>query len=303
MASYPAENYVAANMVVADHVRMAAPEGWHFHSKKKDDPKEILFWISDKGANSTHGVVRMNQLDFTPNLQLIGPKYAELAMTNFIDKEIRETELDGYPTQIVTGRRNDGSAERVSALVSTSSTNLVEITFASSSNQLLANPSVPYSILNSYKLMPGGLSARHIRDSFSFRCDDGHWFWIDDIARTFMKNGFTVGGAVDRSLVLIDVGQVSTNQFRDLFKLEMFDVPEHEVEIHLAGQTFTARSIGRHANDARHTSAKFFFKHKGRDYLLGINWTSKQSEPMDPKSLHEHPAIREALDDYFSFAG
>lgn len=303
MSSYPAENHVAANMIISHHVRMAAPEGWHFHSKEKDQSDEVLFWIRDNGSNSIQGVVRLNKLDFYPDLRLLAPRYGELAMAKFNDKEVHETEIDGFPSQIITGKHQEDSTERMSALVSTGSTNLVEVTFASRSQQLLANPSLPYSILNSYKLMPGNLSARYIRDSFSFRCDDGQWIWINDMARAFMKGGYTVAGLVNRSLVLVDVAQVSTTQFRDLYKMQVFDVPEFETEIHLAGQAFPARAIGHHVDSNKHTSSAFLFKHANKDYLLGITWVSKKSEPAEPKTMHELPAIREVLDKYFTFAG
>lgn len=303
MADYPAQNYIVANMVVTDHVRMAAPEGWHFHSKKKEDAKDILFWIKDKGNNSTRGVVRMSTLDFEFDLQRLAPKYAEISMNNFVDKEVHETELDGYPTQIVTGKHNNGSVDRISALVSTKSKTIVEITFASTSNSLLANPSVPYSILNSYKLMPGNLSMRYIRDSISFRCDDGSWIWLNDRADSFVDNGYAVAGVVDESLVIIDVARVSTSQFRDLFKMKVFDVPEYETEVHLAGQTFAARAIGRGPDEKNRTSAQFLFKHMGKDYSLGVSWVPKRDLPANPKTLHEIPAIRTALDNYFTFAG
>lgn len=303
MSTYKAEGYTATNMVVSDHIRMAAPEGWHFHSKKKEDPAEVRFWIRDKGSNSTHGVVRMNKLDFNPDLKMLAPRYAELAMAKFSEKEARETELDGYPAQIVTGKHEDGSVSRISALVSTNSTNLVEITLASSSNQFLADPSLPYSIINSYKLMPSSLSLRHIQGSFSFRCHDARFWWVTDVAETFMKGGFLVAGPVDDSIVFFDVAQVSTTEFKDLYKMSLFDVPEYSTEVHLAGSTYSARGIGYHAKEKNWTSAKFMFKHQDKNYVLGVAWKSKQYRYMDPKTLHELPVVREALDKYFFFAG
>lgn len=303
MSSYSADSHVAANMVITKHVRMAAPEGWHFHTKEKGQSDDVLLWIRDNGSNSIQGVVRLNKLDFHPDLRLLAPRYGELAMAKFSDKEVHETEIDGYPSQIISGKHNEDSAERISALVSTGSTNLIEITIGSRSHQFLANPSLPYSIINSYKLMPGNLSARHIRDSFSFRCEDGKWIWINDLARTYMKAGYTAAGIVDGALVLVDVARVSTTHFRDLYKVEAFDVPEYETEIHLAGQTFPARAIGHHVDKNQHTSAEFLFKHGNNDYLLGLTWVSKKSEPPDPKTIHENPSIRAVLDKYFSFAG
>lgn len=296
-----AEADTLANTVVSHHIRLSAPEGWQFRRKKKEDPKEVLFWLSDSGSNSTQGVVRMNKLDFQLNMQLAGPRYAEVVMTNFVDKEARETELDGYPAQIVSGKHENGSVARISALVSTRSKNLVEITFASSSNQFISNPQVPYSILSSYKLMPSSLSARYVRNSFSFRCHDGQWRWVDDVENPFTSRGFLVVGMVEGALMLIEIAEVSTAQFRDLLNMKLFKDPEYPAEVHLAGLILPARGIGYQDEKKMFTDTRYLVKYGGKDYMVGVARQAKTHEAVDIKSLHEHPEVRAALDNHFFF--
>jgi len=59
MSEYPSDGYVDSNMVVVAQVRMALPEGWRFHRRKKEDPKSIRFWIQDPGGNAVKGLVQL----------------------------------------------------------------------------------------------------------------------------------------------------------------------------------------------------------------------------------------------------
>jgi hypothetical protein len=298
MQNYTADAYVESNLLVVRQVRMALPEGWRFKRRDKEDPKEVLFFIKDTGSNTVTGALRYNSFDYPVAVSRAAPIYAEKAMDGFSDKANAKTEIDGRESYVIQGSWKD-EKQRASALIQQGQYGISDITLIADPGYFTRDPSTAYTIFNSYKFMPRGISERRIKGMFSFKCDDGNMEWFNDIDGVWDVKGFAVGGNLAGEFVVLDLTEVKTPRFSDFFKLENLSVKEFETEVHIAGKNFPARAVAD--EEQKHVWAGYVFKYGGKDYRLEVYRTTKQSKAADVRKLLEEPEIRRALDTYFYF--
>ncbi|UQA55968.1 hypothetical protein [Polyangium aurulentum] len=301
MAAYPADAYVATNMLVANHIRMALPDRWNFKKKEKDDDKSTWFQIEFNGRESVRGAFRFNHFEFPVSLNRVSEKYGDLAMSKFIEKELHRTEIDQKDAFVIFGKLEEPSLQRASTVIALDESNLAEITLVGESQYFTTKPQLAYAISNTFKIMPGDLSERRLKGTFSFKCDDGTMRWVDDVLGPYRSKGFSVGGRLDNGYVLLGVAQVATTRFNDVVKQSQFDVPEFETDLRFAGATYRARAIAHTDLTKNFMHSVFFIKHQGQDYLVTVFRGYDSGHDTDAKEMHTVPAIQEALDKYFYF--
>lgn len=305
-ASEPQDAYVASNMLVTHHVRMALPEGWHFKRRQEGDPKGVSLWLHDSGGNAVLGAYSFNYFDFPISPIRATSVYAEKVMDAFKGKEAHRTEIDHREAHVVTGVNRQTGQQRISTLIfqgGRSIRAINEITLLVDPGYLAQNPGIPRAISSSFKLMPGQMAERRIKGSFSFRCLDGTMDWLDDSTRLWQTAGFSVIGKAGDAAVIIEIAQVSTTRFQDFFKLEHFRAGEIQTELHFAGKAYPARAIITLPNEQGTIKVAYLFKHEGKDYLLGIFRKVKGDEQADAAKLHEEKGLRRVLDESFYFDG
>lgn len=298
MQNYTADAYAESNLLVVRQVRMALPEGWRFKGKAKEDAKDILFFIKDTGSNTVTGALRYNSFDYPVAVSRAAPIYAEKAMDGYSDKTIAKTEIDGWESYVIQGSWKD-EKQRASALIQQGKQGISEITLIADPGYFTRDPSTAYTVFNSYKFMPRGISERRIKGMFSFKCGDGSMQWYSDLDDVWDVKGFVAAGTLAGEFVALDIAEVKTPRFSDFFKLEKLSVKEFETEVHIAGKSFPARAVAD--EEQNHVWAGYIFKYGGKDYRLEVYRTIKQSKPADVQKLHEASEIRRALDTYFYF--
>jgi hypothetical protein len=304
--SQPPDAYVASNMLVTNHVRMALPEGWRFKRRREEDPKGVSLWIHDTGGNAVSGAYSFNHFDFAISPLRATGVYADKLMGGYKEKEARRTEIDHSEAHVVKGVSRETGQQRISTLIfqgSSSIRAINDITLLADPSYLAQNPGLPHAIANSFKLMPGQMAERRIKGSFSFRCHDGTMDWLDDSTLKWQTAGFSVIGKAGDAAVVIDIGQVSTARFQDFFKLERFQPGEIATELHFAGRVFPARAVIGLPNEKKNVKVAFLFKHEGKDYLLGIFRKLQGDEDVDAANLHKDKGIRRVLDESFYYNG
>jgi hypothetical protein len=303
MSEYPSDGYVDSNMVVVAQMRMALPEGWRFHRRKKEDPKTIRLWIQDTGGKAVTGAYLFSHFEFALSPTRTTEVYAKSAMKNFDQKEVHRTEIDGDEAYVVSGVKDEHNLQRLSALIYEGKSSISEITLLIDSGFSAKNPRLPYEIFNSYKLMPRQMSERRMKGSFSFKCNDGSMEWLDDSDGKWESHGFSVTGKLGADDYIIGIRQVSTTRFQDFLKMERFQKEEYNTEIHLAGAAYPARAIVRDSRDDKHVHAAYFFKHNGKDYLLSVFRAFPVYRETDANNVHREPEVVRVLDTNFYFDG
>jgi proteasome lid subunit RPN8/RPN11 len=304
-ASSSADSYVDSNMLTLAQRRMAVPEGWSFRRKKDSDAKQIMFWIHDTGGNSVTGAYAFEHIGFSIGGPRATERLAQFKMKNFSDIVAQRTEIDNTEAYIVQGANEPKSLRKITGWVfghPNTGTDLSDISFIGDRAYVDQNQRVLYTILNTFKVMPRGLSERKLKGSFSFRCDDGAFGWVDDVAGRWQQKGFAVAGPVDdNGGLVVSIRQVMTTRFADFIKMDLFNPREFETVLHFAGNSFPARAIHRNDPDKKIASTVLLFKHEGKDYMLELFRSFKtHPETIDP-AMHDAPATRAALDSKFYF--
>jgi hypothetical protein len=303
MRNYSPDAYTASNLLVARQVRMALPEGWRFKaaSPEEKEMKDVRFFIKDTGSNTVTGALRYTGFDHPVPVSRLAPLYAEKAMSEFSNKEIAKTEIDGEESYVVQGTWTD-QKQRASALIQQGPKGISDITLIADPGYFTRDPSTAYTIFNSYQFMPRGISERRIKGAFSFKCDNGSMEWFNDTDGTWDTNGFVVSGRLAGEFVVLGITEVKTSRFSDFFKLERLSIKEFETEVHIAGMSFPARGIGNESSEKKLVSMHYLFKHGGKSYRMHVYRTTELSTVVEAQKLHEEPEIRRALDAYFYFA-
>jgi len=305
MADDSDKDYVGANMLVFAQRRMALPEGWSFQYRKPTDAKPILLWMRESGADNVTGAYAYESVKASVGGALAVERLVELKMKSFSDIVAERTEIDHSEAYIVRGKNDARRWGRIDGWVfghPGEGTELSQITFLGDKTYVEQHQRVLYTILNTFKVMPRGLSERKLKGSFSFKSDDNTFSWLTDIKGRWQEKGFVVGGPADgNGRLLLSVRQVTTTRFADFINMAVFDPKEFETELHLAGSRFPARAIHRNNADRKSASTVLLFNREGRNYLVEVMRTyDTHPDTIDP-AMHDAPLTRAALDSRFYF--
>jgi hypothetical protein len=304
-ADRSAGSYVDSNMLTVAQRRMALPDGWSFQRRKDTDAKPIMFWIHDAGGHGVTGAYGFEHVDFPVGGPRAVERLTQLKMKEFSDIVAQRTELDSSEAYVVQGREDSKGWRRISEWIfghPAVGTDLSDITFIGDKAYVDQNERVLYTILGTFKVMPPGLSERKLKGSFSFKCDDGTFSWLDDDARRWEEKGFTVSGPFEgNGGLIVGIRRVTTTRFADFIKMELFDPKELETVLHFAGGSFPARAVHRSDPDKKIASTVLMFKHQGKDYMLDLfRGYRTYPDSVDP-AMHDAPAVRAVLDGKFYF--
>jgi hypothetical protein len=305
VANPSANGHADANLLVVNQRRMALPEGWSFQSRKTSDPKQIMFWIRDTGSRGVTGVYGFEHVGFPVAGPRAVERMAEVKLKDFSDVVAQRTELDNFEAYVVQGVDDRKGVRRISEWIfghPSTGTDFSEITFLADKAYIDQNQRALYGILGSFKIVPRGLSERKLKGTFSFRCDDGSFSWVDDDGRRWQEKGFSVAGRIDdNGGAVISVARVTTTRFNDFLKMELFNPQEQSTVLHFANGAFPARAVHRNDPGQKVASTALMFNRAGKDYLVTVFRTyHTHPESIDP-AMHDDPAIRAVLDSKFYF--
>jgi hypothetical protein len=300
MRNYSPDSYSESNLLIVNQVRMALPEGWRFKARKKENAEDILFFIKDTGSNTVSGGFRYHRFDFSIAISQVLPAYIKNTMGDLSDKELAKTEIDGREAYIFQGT-SKGDSQRASAFIQQGTQGISEITLFADLGYFTRDPSIAYTIFNSYQFMPRGISERRLKGMFSFKCDDGLMRWYSDTDGPWVSKGFLASGKLDGSFVMLEIAEVKTARFSDFFKLDQLSIKEFETVVHIAGKSFPAQAMGDESD--KNVWVSYIFKHDGKHYRMEVYRSIENSKVADVRKLHEEPEIRRALDTYFYFNG
>jgi hypothetical protein len=304
VADHSADSYVDSNMLVIAQRRMALPEGWSFQRRKEADAKPIMFWIRDTGSRGVTGVYSFEHVGFPIGGPRATERLAQLKMKGFGDVVAQRAEIDNSEAYVVEGVEDQKGWRRISEWIfghPASGTDLSDITFIGDKAYVDQNQRALYGILSTFKIVPRGLSERKLKGSFSFKCDDGTFSWVDDDTHRWREKGFVVSGRTDDGDVTVSIARVTTTRFADHLKMERFDSKELETELHLARSSFPARAIHGYDPDKKVASTVLMFNRAGRDYMLQLYRGFKTPPDTVDPAVHDAPAVRAALDSKFYF--
>jgi hypothetical protein len=305
LADGSTNSYVDSNMLTFAQRRMALPEGWSFQGRKPSDAKPIMFWIRDTGGQDVSGVYSFESIGVPLYGATAVERFAQFRFKDFSDVVAQKTEIDHTEAYVVQGSLASRRWRKIHALMFDHppvGTAVSEIDFLGDEAYVDQNRRVLYAILNTFKIVPRGLSERKIKGAFSFKCDDDTFSWLSDSPGRWQKNGFSVAGRVeDNGLLMLSVRQVMTTRFADFIKMEIFDPHEFQTVLHLAGGSFPARAIHRNNPDQKVASTVLLFQREGKDYMVEVIRAFKtHPDTVDP-AMQDAPSTRAALDSKFYF--
>ncbi|KYF47928.1 hypothetical protein BE08_27590 [Sorangium cellulosum] len=282
---------------------MALPEGWRFELRKKADPEKLLFWIKDAGGNAVVGAYSFYRFDFS-----IDPSRAtEVTARSMQDRhgpvEARRTEIDGKEAHIVLSGMGDDRRRWIMANIYEGSSAFSSVKLSVDGDYLRRNPRVPYAIFNSIKTVPGQLSERRVKGSFSFKCDDGSARWLSDSSAAWGQKGFRVTVGEGDDGFMAGISQVSTLRFEDIFNMKYFRRGEQATEIQIAGKVYPARALLPAMRVGELAIMAFMFKHDGKDYMLTLGQTLREGGEADIENLHKNDDVLRVLNTNFYFDG
>ncbi|MFP4164924.1 MAG: hypothetical protein ACLFQB_07840 [Chitinispirillaceae bacterium] len=309
LKKYYDSDYHRTNRLVAFQTGLSLPKGWSFSKPRKEDFETVVYRFDD-GEGFIKGLYQY----FATEIDNISPiKLTEhMAETenDKYNKSIHKVYIDNKEAYILTSKQKQTDLDFFDCyIVEGSNYNLIRL--YSEPGHLFENPEIAYKIFYSYNFEKKGVNIRSTPDLPRFECLSGNWRWYNDYsssgAKAISPSGYAMITSKDspyRAFIAVEKTN-HTKADRHLAQyytvnLAAYDVEEFDTLITFGGDKFSAKAIGRTADEYGYAELALILNRENQNLFIRLRGKREDFSLDAAKDLLSEDFIAGSLKNNFS---